>query len=82
MAEYQSGKFLQTNKVSSWITDGVIYVRAKDKVYLDLADAREMTGIFEQLTDTPVPLFVDFHTSKGQSSDCRKYFARGYNIRT
>ena len=79
MAEYKSGKFLQTHKVSAWITDGVIYVQAKDKVYLELADAREMTGIFEQLTDSPVPLLVDFHTSMGQSGDARKYFAHDEN---
>lgn len=61
------------------MSDGILVVRAKDNALLDLTDAKEITGLFEELTQTRVPLFVDFHTLRGQTADCRKYFARDEN---
>ncbi len=76
MPSYKDGKFLQTLKASAWLSDGIMVVRAKDNVFLDLEDAKEITALFAELTDTPVPLMVDFHTLRGQTGDCRKYFSR------
>jgi hypothetical protein len=79
MAEFVSGKFLQIVKITAWVINDIIIVKAKDQVFLELQDAREMTGVFEQLTTMPLPLLVDFHTMRGQTGDCRKYFAHDEN---
>lgn len=58
-----------------WVGDGVLFSICNDRAYLDLAEAKAITGAFLQLSQKPLPLFVDLHTCSGQSSEARNYFS-------
>lgn len=58
-----------------WIDNGILFSLAKDNNYLDIEEARAITKVFQGLSQTPLPLFVDLHTTSGQSSETRNYFA-------
>ena len=58
-----------------WIEEGILFSVAFEKIFVDLKEAKEITKAFKQLSDKPMPLFVDLATSAGQSSETRNYFA-------
>lgn len=65
---------IESSKSFTWVEDGIIYIASKDKSYMDLEGARELTVAFKKLVSKPLPLLVDLNTSAGQSAESRKYF--------
>ena len=66
---------VETPGSHNWVEDGILFSICKDRYYLDIAEAKAITGAFKQLSEKPLPLFVDLHTSSGQSSEARTYFS-------
>lgn len=66
---------VQTPGGFHWIDNGIIFSVSKDKNFLDIEEARNITKAFQKLTNKPLPLFVDLNTTSGQSSETRNYFA-------
>lgn len=67
---------IETSAAYNWVENGILYSIAKDKAYLDLDAAKEIRAAFYKLTKEPLPLFVDLHTTSGQSSEARDFFSK------
>lgn len=66
---------VRTPKSSHWIENGILFSLPDDKAYLDIDEAKAITSVFQDLSQKPLPLFVDFHTITGQSAETRDYFS-------
>lgn len=76
MVEIPPTGTIETDKVTCWVSDGILFSVAKDYIFLDIEDALEINKVFRQLTSRSLPLLVDFHTSTGQSYETREFFSK------
>jgi SpoIIAA-like len=60
-----------------WVEHGVVISEVKNGGQIDLAEARRITTVFQELNgDVCRPLLVDFGKIKSQTKEARDYFAK------